>query len=361
MRDKGKLRILLGYAAGVGKTYEMLDEGQRLKANGVDVIIGYFEPHRRQGTIAKTQGLEMAPRRRIEYRGAVFEEMDTEWIIQRHPQTCLVDELAHTNVPGSEHLKRWEDVLTVVDAGIDVITNMNIQHLESLNDQVFQISGVRVRETVPDWVIKQADQVIMIDLTPRALLNRMARGVVYAPDKAARALENFFKESNLVALREMALRQTAHEVDIREVDPDQSGQPAPDEDSGPGERILVHITPDPSTAVLIRRAWRVAEFIKAGCVAVYVRSAAHHVGPWESETVEKHLRFARELHIETRLLEGDREAETLVNFARLSGITQIYIARPRYTPWQRLFTTNPVHRIVRLAPDMRLIIVAGRK
>ena len=158
----------------------------------------------------------------------------------------------------------------------------------------------------------------------------------------------------------MALRQTAHEVDIREVDPDKDGQPAPSDESSPGERILVHITPDPSTAVLIRRAWRVAEFIQAGCVAVYVRSPAHHVSQWESETVEKHLRFARDLHIETRVLEGDREAETLVDFARLSGVTQIYIARPRYKPWQRLFTTNPVHRIVRLAPDMRLIIVAGR-
>lgn len=360
---KGKLRILLGYAAGVGKTYQMLSEGQELRAGGADVVIGYFESHGRQQTIAKAEGLEAIPRRKLEYRGAMFEEMDTEAILQRHPRVCLVDELAHTNVPGSEHAKRWEDVLTLLDVGIDVITTMNVQHLESLNDQVFQMTGVRVRETVPDWVIKQADQVVMIDLTPRALLNRLERGVVYAPDKATRALLNFFRESNLVALRELALRQTAHEVDIREVDPDQFWRSAHSgaAEGEPAERILVHITAHQATAHLIRRAWRVAEFLQAGCLAVHVRSTSSRVSPEESEAIEKHLRFARDLHIETRVIEGDREAESLVDFARLNRVTQIYIARPKYRPWQRFFTTNPVHKIVRLAPDMRLMIVAERR
>jgi len=184
----GKLKIFLGYAAGVGKTYQMLEEAQELKRQGRDVVIGYFEPHGRKDTIAKTEGLEFVPRRKIDYRGAFFEEMDTDAILARHPEICVVDEFPHTNVPGSERLKRWQDVQILLDAGIDVLTTMNIQHLESLNDQIWQITGIRVRETIPDWVMQQADQVVMVDLTPRALLNRLARGVVYSQEKAKKAL-----------------------------------------------------------------------------------------------------------------------------------------------------------------------------
>ena len=204
---RGKLKVFLGYAAGVGKTYQMLSEAQDLHRKGHDVVIGYFEPHGRQDTIARTEGLEIVPRRRVEYRGTAFEEMDTAAILARRPAVCVVDEFPHTNVPGSERSKRWQDVDVLLDAGIDVLTTMNIQHLESLNDHVWQISGVRVRETIPDWVVQQADQVVMVDLAPEALLNRLLRGVVYAPDKAKRAMENFFQESTLVALRELALRQ----------------------------------------------------------------------------------------------------------------------------------------------------------
>jgi len=211
----GKLKIFLGYAAGVGKTYQMLEEAQAAKRAGIDVVIGYFEPHARKDTIAKTEGLEVVPRRKVEYRGGLFEEMDTAAIIRRRPELCVVDEFPHTNVPGSERLKRWQDVQALLEAGIDVLTTMNIQHLESLNDQIWNITGIRVRETIPDWVMQQADQVVMVDLTPRALLNRLSRGVVYSQDKAQKALENFFRESTLVVLRELALRQTAHEVDIR--------------------------------------------------------------------------------------------------------------------------------------------------
>ena len=209
--------MYLGFAAGVGKTYQMLTDAHELVKRGVDVVIGYLEPHGRKDTIAQAQGLELIPRCRMEYRGAVFEEMNMQAILERHPEVCVVDELPHTNVPGSTHLKRWESVLELLDAGIDVMTTMNIQHLESLNDQVKDMTGVRVRETIPDWVMKQADEVVMVDLTPRALINRLERGVVYPPEKAQRALQNFFKESTLVALREIALRQTAHEVEIRQV------------------------------------------------------------------------------------------------------------------------------------------------
>src|SRR6266404_6244501 len=249
----GKLTIYLGYAAGVGKTYQMLEEAREMKHQGRDVVIGYFEAHGRKDTIAKTEGLEIIPRRKIEYRGSVFEEMDTDAILSRHPEVCVVDEFPHTNVPGAALAKRWQDVQFLLEAGIDVLTTMNIQHLESLNDQVWQITGVRVQETIPDWVMQQADQVVMVDLTPRALLNRLVRGVVYAPDKAQKAVEHFFQESTLVALRELALRQTAHEVEIRQFDYDSPSlldkdpQTRPQDASQATERILIHITSDPST------------------------------------------------------------------------------------------------------------------
>ncbi|MGB7759103.1 MAG: histidine kinase, partial [Bryobacteraceae bacterium] len=212
-RHKGHLKVYLGYAAGVGKTYRMLEEAQALKRQGVDVVVAYFEPHGRKETIAVTEGLEFVPRRVIQYNNAAFEEMDTDAILRRRPAVAIVDELAHTNVPGSQRLKRWEDVHALLDAGIDVIATMNVQHLESLNDQVWHVTGVRVRETLPDWVIDDADEVVFVDLTPQALRNRLERGVVYTPDKAQKAMDNFFTETNLSALREMAMRHTAHEVE----------------------------------------------------------------------------------------------------------------------------------------------------
>src|SRR5579862_3064942 len=215
MAERGKLKIFMGYAAGVGKTYKMLEEAQELKASGVDIVVGYFEPHGRKETIAKTEGIETVPRRKVFYANTTFEEMDTDAILRRHPHVAVVDEFAHTNVPGSERVKRWQDVHALLDAGIDVLTTLNVQHLESLNDQVWHITGVRVRETVPDWVVDAADEVIMVDVTPQALQNRLTRGVVYAPEKARKALENFFTEGNLGALREMALRHAAHEVEER--------------------------------------------------------------------------------------------------------------------------------------------------
>src|SRR5881409_2107903 len=238
---RGRLKVFLSYAAGAGKTYRMLDEAHELKKQGVDIVVGYFEPHGRKDTIEKIEGLEVIPRRKMEYRGASFEEMDTEAILKRATKVCAVDEFPHTNVPGSERAKRWEDVVVLLDAGIDVMTTMNLQHLESLNDQMWEITGVRVRETVPDWVIKQADEVVMVDVTPEALINRLRRGVVYEPEKATKALENFFKEQTLTALRELALRQAAHEVDLRL------------KDERPADRVLIHITAEPTAAMLIRR------------------------------------------------------------------------------------------------------------
>src|SRR5260370_3504203 len=213
MRRPGHLKIYLGYAAGVGKTYRMLDEAQTLRAQGVDVVVAYFETHRRKETIAKADGLEFVPRRVLSYAGSQFEEMDTEAVLRRKPAVAVVDEFAHSNVPGSKNAKRWQDVHELLDAGIDVLTNMNVQHLESLNDQVWHVTGVRVRETVPDWVVDEADEVVLVDLTPLALRNRIERRVVYASEKVRLPLHNFFAEGNLTALRGLAIRYTAHEVE----------------------------------------------------------------------------------------------------------------------------------------------------
>lgn len=347
---RGRLKIYLGYAAGVGKTFQMLDEAHTLARAGCDVAIGYFEPHGRKDTIARTEGLEVVPRRRIEYRGSVFEEMDFPGILARRPAVCLVDEFPHTNVPGAERAKRWEDVIALLEAGIDVFTTMNIQHLESLNDQVMEITGVRVRETVPDWVLHRADEVVMVDLTPRALLNRLMRGAVYPADKAHRAMEHFFKESTLVALREMALRETAHEVNVRVVDMAARLPRATSAGTG-GERLLVFVTGVQGAEALVRRTRRIADYLGAECYAVYLR---------DGERVERAVALARTLHIETRALETGDPAVGLVEFARNYKITHIFVARPQYERFRWFTGVNLVHRIVRLAKEMEVIVVAER-
>ncbi len=368
--SRGRLKVYLGYAAGVGKTYQMLEDAHELKRKGSDVVIGYLEPHGRKDTLAKAEGLEIVPRLRLQYRGAAFEEMDLDAILLRRPQVAAVDEFPHTNVPGSSHGKRWEDVLGLLDAGIGVMTTMNIQHLESLNDQVWQMTGVRVRETIPDWVVKQAEEVVMVDVTPRALLNRLERGVVYPQEKAQRALANFFKESTLVALRELALRQAAHEVEVRQVSFPQSGK-AP-ENSRPArdpashvssDRILVQLTEHPSTAMLIRRGRRVADYLQAECFAVYVHTdpGLADLPAARREAIERHLNFARNLHLETHILQGTDIVDTLMNFARLHRVTQIFVARPQYARWHGLVAKNFVHRIVAEARDIQVTIVAERQ
>ncbi len=361
---RGKLKIFMGYAAGVGKTYKMLDEAQAMRSAGADVVIGYFEPHGRKDTIAKTEGLETVPRKKIEYRGATFEEMDTCAVLARRPKAVLVDEFPHTNIPGSKNAKRWEDVDALLNAGIDVLTTMNIQHLESLNDQVLQITGVRVRETLPDWVVERADEVVMVDLTPRALVHRLERGVVYAREKAERARSNFFRESTLVALRELALRQTAHEVQQRILGGMQDeGEPAaPGGPNGTRHRILVLVTPDPETAMVVRRARRMSDFLHAECFAVAVTRVGDlaDMPECEREALEKHLNFARNLHIETRVLEGRDIESAVLEFSRRNQITQIYLAQPHVRPWRPWMSRDLVQRIVGLAKDLQIVIVSAR-
>jgi two-component system, OmpR family, sensor histidine kinase KdpD len=397
-QPKGKLKIFLGYAAGVGKTFQMLAEAQQLRRDAVDVLVGYFEPHARVDTIALLAGLEIVPRRVIEYRGTRFEEMDTEAILRRQPSVCVVDEFAHTNVPGSERTKRWQDVMALLDHGIDVFTTVNIQHFESLNDQVYGMTGVRVRETVPDWVVHQAADVVMVDLTPRALLNRLDRGAVYPEEKVQRAKENFFKESTLVALRELALRETAFEVESRQGLADAPGnvdeaskQPADEQRCC--ERVLVYVTPEPSAAALIRRGKRVADHLKGECIAVAVcqGKGLADLSTRQREALERSLNFARNLHVPTHVIRASEGlahngarlrhrnslvhlaysamaralcasnlAQELIAFARQQNVTQIYLLRPAGSRWHLPFKRDFVEQLARFGRDMEVTIVAER-
>lgn len=365
MKHPGKLRLYLGYAAGVGKTYRMLDEAQAMRRDGVDIVIGYFEPHGRAETIAKTEGLEVVPRRTLLYGGSKFEEMDTEAILRRKPQVAIVDEFAHTNVPGSQLMKRWQDVHVLLDAGIDVLTTMNVQHLESLNDQVYHVTGIRVRETIPDWVVDEADELVFIDLTPHALRNRLERGVVYDQEKARRAMENFFTESNLSALREMAMRHTAHEVEEKLGVSPGVLEPAAERIDGaepprPRECILICLTGRPSSAILIRRGKRVADYLHADCLAIHV-AQPHTAFDGAREAVERHMSFARNLRIDSHIVKAQNVPIAIADFAREHGVTQIFMGRSAPQPWWRRYRETVVQGIVRHARDMQVTIVAERR
>ena len=369
---RGTLKVYLGYAAGVGKTFQMLADGRAAAERGVDLVLAYFQPHARPDTIEQAQSLELVPHRKIEYRGKIFQEMDTEAVLQRRPSIALVDELAHTNIPGSARTKRWEDVQVLLEAGIEVWTTMNVQHIESLNDQVWQITGIQVRETVPDGIIRQAVEIVAVDVTPDALLNRLKRGAVYKPEMVEKALSGFFKGSNLGALRELTLRQAAHEVDLRQSAYDETrgfqvphiseARSSGGTDNQSKERILIHMTADPSTAILIRRGRRVADYLRADCTALFVHRTPElsQLPAEELQAVEKHLRFARSLQIETRILGGSDIAKTVVDFARQNQVTQIFVAHTQVGLLERLRRKNFTEDIVRLAQDLQVTVVADR-
>lgn len=369
---RGKLKVYLGYAAGVGKTFQMLADGKAAAQRGIDVVVAYFEPHTRPDTIAQIQKLNVLPHRKVVYRGRTFEEMDTDAVLRRKPQIALLDELAHTNIPGSERTKRWEDVQILLDARIEVWTTMNVQHIESLNDQIWQITGIQVRETVPDWVVRQAAEIVAVDVTPEALLNRLKRGAIYKPEMVQKALEGFFKGSNLGALRELTLLQAAHEVDLQQSAYDETRgfqvprvaewRPGEGANNQPKERILIHITADPSTARIIRRGRRVADYLHADCTALFVHRTAEvsQLPAKEREAVENHLRFARGLQIETRIVGGSDVAKTVVEFARRHQVTQIFVAHSQTRLRERLRGRNFAENIVRLAQDLQVTVVADR-
>jgi len=356
----GKLRIFVGAAPGVGKTYEMLLQAHARKKDGYDIVVGIVETHGRKETEALLEGLEVIPRRRVEYKGQWFEEMDLDAIIARRPQIVLVDELAHTNIEGCRHPKRYLDVEELMSRGIDVYTTVNIQHIESLNDVVAQITHVRVRETVPDAVFDRADAVELVDLTPDDLIQRLKEGKVYVPRQAERALEHFFSPANLTALRELALRRTAERVDEQLLTEMQARAI-----QGPwaaGERILVCISEDPRCAGLVRYAKRLADRLHGPWVALYVESRRSlQLSEEERDRIADTLRLAETLGAETVTLPaGDRHiADDVIGYAQANNVTQIVIGKSARTRWFEILHGSVVHDLVRRSGNISVHVIAG--
>ena len=358
--DRGRLRIFLGAAPGVGKTFEMLLAGRARKAEGVDVVIGVVETHRRKETEALVQGLEIIPRVSISYRDRTLEEMDLDAILARKPDLVLVDELAHTNAPGSRHPKRYLDIEELLAAGIDVYTTVNIQHVESLNDIVAQITRIRVRETVPDSIIDRADDIEVIDLTPGDLIERLKQGKVYLPKTAKSAIENYFSPGNLTALRELALRRTAQRVDEQLVRHMQEHAI-----SGPwaaGDRVLVLIDETPGSPGLIRYGRRLAERLRAPWTTVTVETArAARFSEAERDRIALSMRLAETLGAETRTLPGRGVAEEIMRFAREHNVTHIVIGRSDKSRWREWLEGSATHDLIRIAGDVSVHVVSGHE
>lgn len=357
---KGRLTILLGFAAGVGKTVRMLQEGHRLEREGRDVVVGYFEPHGRAFTTEQLGDLEVVPTREVEYRGVTLQEMDVDAIRARAPQVALVDELAHTNAPGSPREKRWQDVEVLLDAGIDVMSTVNVQHLESLNDKIAQVTGVRVRETIPDRVFVEAHDVVVVDITPEALRERLKRGEVYPPDRVERALQSFFRSANLSALRELALLQAAEEADKalesyrRE---EQTGATW-----GVQERVLVGVSSSRPSTLLIRRGTRLARRVHGKCFVVFVAPPGGLPGlPAEQRaTVEADMQLARTLEAETQIIESRDVARALAEFAREHQVTQVFLGRSGRGRLEEFLHGSVINQIARMADGIDVHIVADR-
>jgi two-component system, OmpR family, sensor histidine kinase KdpD len=367
-RRRGRFKIFLGMAAGVGKTYRMLQEGQADAEAGRDVVIGYLEPHGRAETIAQAARLEMIPRRRVEYRDAVLEEMDLPAILERAPELCLIDELAHTNAPGVEHPKRSDDIADVLAAGIDVFSTVNVQHLESLNDQVAELTGIRVRETVADAVLGSADDVILIDITPESLIERLLAGKVYPDERVQAALSNFFKIENLSALREVALRQVAEEVEAKRIPADSDASRARGreerllDNAAPqaiGERLLALVTPRPESQRVVRRAWRSAQRLGAELDLLWVSN--HDPDDTEQEQLDALRRLASVLGAHLLVEHGDDVALVTQRVATERGTTYVLMGTPRPRSAMRRLTQPALpFRLLGLLPGVDLRIVADR-
>jgi two-component system sensor histidine kinase KdpD len=362
---RGHHKIFLGMAAGVGKTYRMLQEARAEAEGGRDVVIGYLEPHRRPETAAQADGLELVSRRRVVYRDVALEEMDLPAILSRAPDLCLIDELAHTNVPGVEHAKRYEDVCGVLDAGIDVFSTVNVQHLESLNDQVAELTGTRVRETLPDSIVGEADEVVLVDLTPEALIQRLRAGKVYPGERVEAALNNFFKIENLAALREVALRQVAEEVEAKrlvlEMVPARDDERMLESAAGQavGERLLVLVKPTPKSQRVVRRAWRSAQRLSAELDILWVSS--HEPSTAEREQLEALRRLATLLGAHLLVEPGDDVAETVRRVAVERGTTYVLMGTPKARNALRRLTRPALpFRLLQLLPGVDLRIVADR-
>jgi two-component system, OmpR family, sensor histidine kinase KdpD len=362
---RGHYKIFLGMAAGVGKTYRMLQEARAAAEAGRDVVIGYLEPHERPETIALAEGLDALPRRRVPYRDAVVSEMDLTAVLARTPELCLIDELAHTNPPGLEHEKRYEDIEDVLAAGIDVFSTVNIQHLESLNDQVADLTGVRVRETFPDTVLSEADEVVLIDLTPQALIERLREGKVYPHERVETALNNFFKVENLNALREVALREMAEDVEAKRIVREPVGTRDDDRVSGAapqavGERLLALVSARPSSQRLARRAWRSAQRLGAELDLLYVKRPGASVNGEQQEQLDALRKLSAALGAHFLIEEGHDVAEIAARVGAERGTTYVLIGKPRSATGLRRFGVSLPEKLLEHMPGVDVRIVADR-
>jgi two-component system, OmpR family, sensor histidine kinase KdpD len=353
---RGHYRILLGAAAGVGKTYRMLQEGQQAQAEGRDVVIGYLEPHDRPATAALAEGLETVPKLRTRRGSLELDEMDVDAVIRRTPELALVDELAHTNAPGSPHEKRYEDIDDILNAGIDVISTVNVQHLESLNDEVFGMTDVRVRETFPDRILDEADEVVLVDLAPQALQERLRAGKVYPQQQVEAALTNFFRSDNLSALRELALREVAEDVEARR-------EPTildPLSKQAVNERVLVLITPEPESQRILRRAWRSAQRLGAALDALWVRVPGEELDDAKMTSLAALRRLA--VILGANFLE--EEADELVPAVRRvvvdRGSTYVFVGTPDESRRREILHGSLVSALVRELPGVDIRVVANR-
>jgi two-component system sensor histidine kinase KdpD len=341
--QRGHLKVFIGMAPGVGKTFRMLQEGRSEADSGRDVAIGYLEPHGRAETVAQAEGLELIPRRQVLYRGTPLEEMDLPGVLARKPELCLIDELAHTDAPGLEHEKRYEDVRDVLDAGIDVFSTVNVQHLESLNDQITRLTGAHVRETIPDEVLAAADEVVLIDLTPETLIARLRAGKVYRPERIEAALNNFFKIENLSALRETALRQVAEDVEVKRLvrqpgaelgstpvrrDEEGLGQPPEPKPQAIAERLLALVALGPHAERILRRAWRSSQRLDAELDVLVVRPPGRPPSPEDRKRLEELRRLSAMLGARLRVEEGEDVAAVAISFARSLGATYVLMGTP---------------------------------
>ena len=359
-RDRGSLKIFFGYVAGVGKTFAMLDAAQRLASTGVDVVVGYVEPHGRKETEVLMEGLEVLPPLTLEYRGLALHELDLDAGLARHPGLLLVDELAHTNASGSRHAKRWQDVYDLLDAGISVYTTLNVQHIESLNDVIAHITGVQVRETVPDTVFDDADSVEVVDLPPGELIERLHQGKVYIPAQAERAIEGFFTGPNLGALREIALRRTADRVHAH-LETARLAAAGPVQTWAVTETLLVCVGPSPTSANVIRASKRLAASLNARWIAVGVESSrSQEAGDPRQDALMKNIQLAERLGAETATVSGVRVAEEIVSYAHAQNVTKIVVGKTAEPRWKRVFRQSIVDELLELSGDMDVHVVRGK-
>ena len=356
-KDRARLRIYIGAAPGVGKTYQMLREAHALRVSGIDVVVGVVETYGRRDTEAQVKDLEIVPRRMVEYRGATLEEMDVDAIVARQPKVCVVDELAHTNVPGSRHVKRYEDVIELLEAGIHVLTAVNIQHLETLNDAVARATGVRVRETVPDTFLDRADEVINVDVTVEELRNRLREGKIYQPEKIEQALGNFFRKGNLSTLRELALRAVADEVG------DKAASYRVREGLVPAlipERVMVCMSSNEQAPRVIRTGARIAGRLGSKWYAVYVetpREKPDRIKSRDAEALAENIRLAESLGATVVRVLAERPADGLVAFAQREGVTHVIFGQSARSRWELVWRGSTLDRFLGAVPDAAVQVV----